>query len=88
MLEKALLFRDHLQLGNPLQDGRLVVGRDGVGAVVHVAHGLGENGRPDRPDAPHRVLVQQGVAPDGHFDFGPLNQVHRRVQLLELFQPA
>lgn len=60
--------------------------RHGVVTIEGVAHGRGKDFRSNRSDTTHGILVQEGIAPNGEFDFGTLDQVQRRIESLEFFE--
>ena len=57
---------------------------DRIGTIINIAHGLTKHGTGDGADAAGAVLIQKGVATNGHLHLCTLNKVHRWIELLEL----
>lgn len=75
-----------LQLSNSLQDRFFVSRTDRIFSIVDVAERLTEQSRFERTDTANRILVQERISTNGHFDFSTLHQVDGWIQLFELVQ--
>jgi hypothetical protein len=71
-----------------LKDGLFMIGTDGIRSIIDITKSGTEQFGFQGTDSSHGILVQEGIASNGHFNFGPLNQIDGRVQSFEFFQTS
>jgi hypothetical protein len=75
-----------LQLFDSFHDRFFVTRANGIFSVVDIAEGFTEQSRFERTDTTDRILVQERIPTDSHFNFGTFHQVDGWIQLFEFFQ--
>ena len=59
---------------------------DGIGSIIDITEGGTKQFGFQGADTSDGILVEEGIPSNGHFNFCPLNQIHRGVQCFEFFQ--